>query len=383
MSQKDYYEVLGVSRTADDSEIKKAYRQKAIQYHPDKNPGDAAAEEAFKEVSEAFEVLSDPQKRQIYDQYGHDGLSSRGHSQGFSNVNDIFSHFSDIFEGSLFDGLFGGGGDRSRGGRGGARRGRDLYVDVHLTLEDVATGDKREVELERLASCGACKGSGAKPGTEPQACVQCAGYGQVEQSSGFFTVRRTCPKCLGAGKVIVDYCGECRGDGCVPNRSTEELEVPAGIDDGNQIRYTGRGDEGSGGGPAGDLYCRVFVEKHRFFERDGNDVVLEVPVTFCDAALGASLEVPSLGGKVSVNVPAGIQSGDIVRLKGKGLPSLDGSRKGHQMVRVQIETPKKLSGKAKKLLEELRELEGDKKSHPVRHGFLDKLKDYWKGLGSR
>ena len=382
MSQQDYYEVLGVSRGADASEIKKAYRSKAMQYHPDKNPGDAAAERKFKEVSEAFEVLNDGEKRQLYDQYGHEGLSSRGYSRSFSNVNDIFSQFSDIFEGSLFEGLFGGRSGSRGGGRQG-HRGDDLRVDLTLTLEDVAIGVSREIELKRQGSCGTCQGSGAAPGSSPQKCGTCGGHGQVESASGFFTIRRTCPTCVGAGTTIVDRCTGCGGDGRVPVRRDLKIDVPPGVENGNQIRVVGEGDGGTNGGPSGDLYCRIFVRQHQFFERIGNDVLLEVPITFSDAALGLKLDVPSLNGDLQVSVPSGTQSGEVFRLKGKGLPSIEGRGCGHQLVRVVVETPKKVSGKAKGLFEELRELEGQKNSHPARQGFLEKIQDFLKGGSQR
>lgn len=382
MSQTDYYEVLGVSRTADASEIKKAYRAKAIQFHPDKNQGDEAAEHKFKQVSEAFDVLSNDEKRRLYDQYGHEGLSSRGYRQGFSNVNDIFSHFSDIFEGSLFEGLFGGRAERA-GGRQQGRRGADLRVDLRLTLEDVATGVSRTIELSRQGACQTCDGNGAKPGTSPQKCGGCGGHGQVEASSGFFTIRRTCPQCLGAGSVISERCDDCGGEGCTPTTRELKIDVPAGIEGGNQIRIVGEGDEGTMGAPAGDLYCRIFLAEHRFFERNGNDIFLEVPVTFSDAALGTKLDVPVLGGKTTVSVPSGAQSGDIIKLKGKGIPSLEGYGKGHQLVRIVVETPRKVSSKAKKLFEELRDLDGHKSSHPARQGFLEKIQDFLTGRGSR
>jgi molecular chaperone DnaJ len=377
MAQRDYYEVLGVSRSADTAEIKKAYRQLALKLHPDKNPGDAKAEQAFKEVSEAYEVLSDPEKRQLYDRYGHEGLKARGYGPSFRDVEDIFSHFSDIFEGSLFEGLFGG---RRRGRHGG---GADQLTEIELTLEEVATGVTRKVEVRRRAVCKTCRGSGAKAGSSPQVCPTCAGYGQVEASSGFFSIRRTCPQCGGEGATIADPCRDCRGEGRVAERREITVDVPAGVHTGNQLRLAGEGDEGVRGGPPGDLYCRIHVEEHRFFQRDGDDLLCEVPITFSDAALGAKIEVPSLQGKTVVTVPPGVQSGAILELRGRGLPSLESSRRGDQLVRVIVETPRRLSAQARKLFEQLRELDGQtSQSHPDRQGFIDRLYDYFKGKDS-
>jgi molecular chaperone DnaJ len=380
MSQRDYYEVLGVSRTASLAEIKKAYREKAFQCHPDKNPGDPEAERKFKEVSAAYEVLSDDEKRRLYDQYGHEGLSARGYAHTFTSVDEIFSHFGDIFEGSLFEGLFGARGARRGGSRQG-RRGSDLRIDLELTLEDVATGVQRKVEIEREGACTSCRGSGAKSGSAPQTCSTCRGYGQVQTSSGFFTVRRTCPRCYGEGTVISDPCKECGGSGRVAVKRELSIEVPAGVEDGNQLRIAGEGNEGTLGAPSGDLYCRIFVRRHGVFERAGRDIFLEVPVTFSDAALGARIEVPSLDGKTALQVPAGTQSGEVLKLRGKGLPSLDGYGRGDQLVRIVVETPRKLSSKARKLFEEMRELEGQKNAHPARQGFLEKIRDYLRGRG--
>ena len=380
MSQKDYYEVLGVPRDADAAEIKKAYRQSAMRYHPDKNPGSVEAEQKFKEVSEAFEVLSNDEKRRLYDEYGHEGLSARGYSQGFTNVNDIFSHFSDILGESLFEGLFG---RRSSGATRQARRGSDLRVNLELSLEEAATGVKRTLEIRRQGACQKCDGSGAAPGTKPRKCATCGGHGRVQSTSAIFTIQRTCPECYGAGTVIGERCGDCGGEGRVPVAREIEIEVPAGVESGNQLRYVGEGDEGTTGGPPGDLYCRISVEEHSVFARVGNDIVLEVPVTFSDAALGAKIDVPSLGGKTTVSIPAGTQSGEVIRLKGKGLPSLEGYGRGHQLVRIVVETPRKLTAQAKKLLEQLRELDNQHNSHPAKSSFLEKIQDFLKGRAGR
>ncbi len=378
MAQRDYYEVLGVSRDASESEIKKAYRTLALKCHPDKNPGDATAEAAFKEVSEAFEVLSNPEKRQLYEQYGHDGLRARGAGPSFTSVQDIFEHFGDVFEGSLFEGLFAGAG-RSGGRRG--RRGGDLRVEIQVTLEEVATGVSKRLEIKRNGRCERCESTGAEPGSSPQTCGTCRGYGQVERSSGLFSIRQTCPHCRGQGQVVTEVCKDCRGEGVVPDKHSLTVDIPAGVHDGNQLRLVREGDEGMQGGPDGDLYCLIRVEKHIFFERHGTDVVCDVPVTFSDVALGTRVDAPTLSGKTtSVAIRSGTQSGEFITLKGKGLPNLDGFGRGDQLVRIVIETPRKLTSKAKKLFEEMRDSELDgHKSYPTRQGFMERLYEKFTG----
>ena len=375
MSKRDYYEVLGVARDANESEVKKAYREKALKYHPDKNPGDADAEAAFKEVSEAFEVLSDDQKRTLYDEHGHEGLSARGFSGGFTDINDIFSRFGDIFEGGLFEGLFGGMGSSSRDG---PRRGSDLRIDLELNLNEVLTGVKRKIEIRRRRDCGHCDGSGAQPGTEKQTCLQCQGLGRVESSSGFFRVQRPCPRCHGAGSVISTPCEKCSGEGRAAGSAELDVDIPPGVHDGNQMRISSQGDSGVKGGPPGDLYVRLRVSGHELFERIDNNVLLEVPVTFSDAALGAQLEVPTPEGAESLSVKAGTQAGEIIRMKRKGLPALEGGARGDQLVKVVVETPRKLSSEARGLFEQIRELNHENE-HPARQGFLDRIRDYFKG----
>ena len=379
MSKQDYYEVLGVSQSASEPEIKKAYRKLALQLHPDKNPGDEEAEKRFKEVSEAYDILSDVQKRRLYDQYGHEGLSARGYGQQFSSVNDIFSQFSDIFEGSLFEGLFGGGAARTTQGARRGQRGSDLRIDIEMSLEEIASGISRTVGLTRQTPCSECDGSGSAAGSEPEPCSGCNGHGQVEVSSGFFTIRRACPQCGGSGQRVTKPCLDCKGEGRVPVTREITVDVPAGVDDGNQLRVVGEGDQGLDGGPSGDLYCRIRVQPHELYQRHRNDILLDVPLTISDAALGTKLEVPTLHGKAHVNVSAGTQSGDVVTIKGKGLPSLEGFAKGNQIVRFLIETPRKLSPEARKLFEQLRELDGEDHHHPKRQGFLDRICDYFTG----
>ncbi|MBN1442088.1 MAG: molecular chaperone DnaJ [Planctomycetes bacterium] len=382
MAQKDYYEVLGVSRDAGEADIKRAYRQLALKYHPDKNPGDREAERAFKEVSEAFEVLVDPEKRKLYDRYGKEGLKSRGYGPQFTSVEDIFAHFGDIFGGSIFDEFFGGGRAHRRSSRG--RPGADLRVELDLSLEDVAAGATRRIELRRRAACGECGGSGAEPGSKPQTCPTCSGYGQVETSSGFFSIRRTCPRCGGEGQIILKRCAACRGEGVVSKTAELSIDVPAGIHDGNQICLRGEGEEGTLGAPAGDLYCRIRVKPHRFFRRDGDDLLCDVPITFSDAALGTKIEVPTLKGKTALTIPAGTQGGEVIVLKNKGLPRLQGFGRGALRARVMVETPRKLSREERELFERLRKLDATEgASHPARNGFLEKLREYFKGKSEK
>ena len=381
MPQTDHYEALGVSRDASAEEIKKAYRQLALKWHPDKNPGDASAEQKFKEIAEAYEVLSDPERRQLYDRYGHEGLRARGYGQpSFTSDEDIFRHFADVFEGSLFEGFFGGGMGGGGRRRGSGMTGADLRVQIELPLEEVATGAKRTVELRRQVTCEDCQGRGAEPGQKPITCTTCDGYGQVESVQGFFSIRRTCPHCQGEGKVVKNPCRSCRGEGRRPGTREVTVEVPAGIHSGTQLRLRGEGDAGARGGPPGDLYCYVVVKEHALFARDGNDILCEVPISFSDAALGAKIDVPALKGKVKVTIPPGTQSGEILRLRGQGLPNLETRAMGSLLVRVVLETPSKLTPQMRQLFEELKKAESDS-SHPARMGFLENIKRYFTGKG--
>ena len=374
MSQRDYYDVLGVSKSASADEIKKAYRSAALKNHPDKNPDDPEAEKRFKEVAEAFDVLSDEKKRALYDQHGHSGLKAGGYSQpGFGSVEDIFSQFGDIFEG-----FFGGGGG---GGAGGRQGGSDLAVEFELTLEEVATGATRTIELRRQIPCKDCKQTGGREGSEPTTCSTCGGYGQVEASQGFFSIRRTCPHCRGEGVQVTDPCPACRGDGRHLGSREVTVNIPAGISSGTRVRVQGEGDAGVRGGPRGDLYCRIRVKRHDFFERLEDDLLCEVPVTFTDAALGTKVEVPTIRGKAKVSVPAGTQAGEILRLRGQGLPSIEGRGTGSQLVKIVVETPRKLTPRMRELMEELRDLEESPSTHPNRSSFFDRLKENFKGRG--
>jgi len=372
-SKKDYYEVLGVGRDASDAEIKKAYRKLAKQYHPDLNPGDKTAEAKFKEVNEAYEVLSDPQKRARYDQFGHAGVdpnSFGGAGAGFGDFD--FGGISDIFES-----FFGGFGRSSRS-RSGPRKGADLKYSVEITFEEAAFGVEKEITISRNENCSNCGGTGAKPGTSPVTCKHCNGTGQIQyrQSTPFGQIinTRTCDFCRGEGKVITDPCPTCSGRGKVRKTVKKKLDIPAGIDDGQTISIRGEGDPGSKGGPPGDLFVTVNVKPHPIFKRQGNDVVCEIPITFVQAALGAELEVPTLDGKVKYTMPEGTQTGTIFRLKNKGIPYLRGNGRGDQYVKVEIDVPKKLNEKQKELLRQFAEISGDE-VYEHRKGFFDKMKD--------
>jgi len=377
MPETDYYAALGVSRTASEDEVKKAYRKLALKWHPDKNPGDAEAEHRFKGVAEAYEVLSDPERRQLYDRYGKEGLKARGYAgSSFSNAEDIFSQFSDIFEGSLFEGFFGGrtGGRRRSGGRTGA----DLRAGLNLSLEEILSGTRRTITLRRQVRCEKCGGSGSQERANSTSCPQCKGYGQIETAQGFFSVRRTCPRCHGEGVVIRDPCTTCRGEGRQLGSREVEVRIPAGVCEGNQLRIQGEGDAGIRGGPPGDILCLIREQEHEIFTRSDNDLLCEVPISFSDATLGAKIEVPTLHGKAEVAVAPGTQSGEVLRLRGQGLPSLDGYDTGNLLVRLAVETPRKLTKKMRQLLEELKESES-RSSHPGQHSYLERVKKYFKG----
>ncbi len=361
----DYYEVLGLSRSADTDEIKKAYRKAALAHHPDRNPGDKKAEEKFKEVTEAYQVLSDPQKRQVYDQYGHEGLSSQGMS-GFAGAG-----FEDIFEG-IFEDFFGGGGPGRRSGNR-ARQGDDLQYDFEISFEEAVFGVEKSVDIRREETCGTCRGDGAKPGTVKKTCTACHGSGKILQSSGFFSVSRACGRCNGEGAMIEHPCTACRGTGRVTGERNIQLKIPPGVEDGMRLRMTGEGEAGHRGGGRGDLYVDIHVHAHEFFKRQALNISCEVPISFVQAALGADIEVPTLSGKHVLKVPPGTQTGRLFRLKGKGVASLRGEGIGDQEVTVIVETPSHLSDKQKDLLREFSSLSGDK-AHPMSSSFMEKAK---------
>ena len=366
-----YYEILSVTREADDVLIKKSYKKLATKYHPDRNPGDDDAVASFKEAAEAYEVLSNPQKRQTYDRYGHEGLSGAGGraGAGFSDVSDIFDVFGDLFEGFGF-----GGSSRRR--RGGARQGESIQTDLKITLLEAAEGCERTIEVHRRELCETCSGSGAKPGSSPVGCDYCGGHGQVVQSQGFFRMQTTCPSCKGAGTVIRDKCSECRGTGRVATELKLDVKVPPGVDTGMQLCLRGEGEPGLGGGGRGDLYVELYVEEHSLFQREGSELTCHVPVTYTQAALGAEIEIPVLEGRHEQTIPAGTQPGDVIRIPGGGMPDPRTGRRGNLNVVVQVEIPRKLDEPQEELLRQLAELEHANVS-PHRSSFLKTLKDWF------
>ncbi|MCC8180390.1 MAG: molecular chaperone DnaJ [Planctomycetes bacterium] len=378
--KRDYYTVLGVDRSATQDDIKKAYRKLAMKYHPDRNPGDKAAEDKFKEAAEAYEVLHDENKRKRYDQFGHEGVSGPD-GQGapnFSSFEDIFSHFADIFGGgagggSIFEGVFGGGG--SAFGQG-VRAGASLKCRINITFEESATGTTKTINLRRNEICSTCQGTGAAPGTKPRMCTTCAGRGQVYRNQGFFSVAQTCPNCHGRGSFIDKPCTACNGSGRESKVFKIKVPIPAGIEDGTRIRIPDEGEPSDTGGPRGDLYCNIYVAEHDFFTRQGDDVVCQIPITFSQAALGTELEVPTLKNKARVKIPAGTQSCQVFRLRGLGFKRLRDKTEGDQIVQVIVETPKKMNQRQEELFRELASLE-DKFVSPQRKGFMDRWKDYF------
>jgi molecular chaperone DnaJ len=365
--KRDYYEVLGVARDADDAALKKAYRKLALQYHPDKNPGDKESEEKFKEASEAYAVLSDPDKRARYDRFGHaDAPDLSGYPFGAGAYGvDIQSIFGDIF-GDLFG---------ARGGRrGGAARGSDLRYHLEIGFEEAAFGAQKDVVIPRLEECGTCHGSGAAKGSKPKTCGVCGGAGEIRVSQGFFSISRTCHGCGGAGKVIDKPCEDCQGRGMREVERTLSVKVPPGVNDGTRLRFVGEGESGRGGGPRGDLYVVLSIKPHPLFSRDDEDVLCEVPLSFPQAALGCSLEVPTLDGKVQMKIPPGTQPGAVFRLKGKGIPHLRGQGRGDQLVRVRVEVPKVLNDEQRALLEKFAAAIGED-VHPEGKSFFDKVKE--------
>jgi len=351
-TRRDYYEILGVERSAGDDEIKKCYRRLAMQYHPDRNPGNQEAEERFKEAAEAYEVLSDPEKRDVYNRYGHDGLNGTGY-RGFSGFEDIFSSFGDIF-----GDVFGFHTGRSRG-RSTARAGADLRYDLRVAFLDAALGITTEITLDKYVLCTACGGSGCAPGTGPQVCSRCQGRGQVTQSSGFFSISSTCPQCRGQGGVITSPCADCSGVGKKRARKSVQLKIPAGVETGSRLRLRGEGEEGEQGGPNGDLYVFIEVESHERFERNGDDLYCRVPVSFVQAALGGQVEVPTLTGCEKFKIPPGTQPGQIFRMKGKGIAHLRGYGRGDQIIEPVVTIPTNLSRKQEALLREFEKLSGN------------------------
>lgn len=377
MSQpRDYYEVLGVSKSASDAEIKKAYRKLAMKHHPDRNPDDAEAENLFKEASEAYSVLSDGEKRGTYDRYGHAGLHGAGMNPGFNNTDDIFSHFSDMF-GDLFG--FGGGGGGGRGGRR-SRRGADLNIRLEVDFLEAVHGCQQEITVARDGECGTCDGTGVEPGHQPETCETCGGVGEVIQAQAFLRIRTVCPACHGSGKVIRHPCGDCNGRGTQKVHDTLTVSVPAGIEAGQVLRLTGKGNEGADGAPAGDLYVEIATQPHEFFERRGPDVFCELPVSYAQACLGAAIKVPTVHGETELNIPGGTPSGKVFQLNNEGAPRLDrrgrGGQRGSQFVQMVVAVPKALTPREEQLLRELATLQDEK---VVERGFL---REFWDRLTS-
>ncbi len=368
MAKRDYYEVLGVAKNASEREISKAYRKLAVKFHPDSNPGDEEANAKFKESAEAYEVLSDSDKRARYDRFGHAGVEGAGNQ--FGSAEDIFSAFGEIFGGGgIFGDFFGG-----RGGR--SRRGSDIRVDVELTLEEAATGVKRVLDIQRKAGCETCGGSGSEKGSQPQRCQQCGGRGQIVQSAGILSVQTTCPVCRGQGKIIVNPCGDCQGAGAVARNVQLEVSIPGGVDDGMRVRLTGEGEPAHGGGPPGDCYCFIDIKPHKLFHRDGQNLIMQMPISFTQAALGAEIVVPTLNDRETLKIPRGTQSGAVFKISGQGMPHPQGGRTGDLLVQTFIETPKKLSNEQELLLRQLAELEATQVL-PERKNFMDRIKEYF------
>ncbi len=374
MEKRDYYEVLEIARDASEEDVKKAYRRLAFKYHPDRNQGDRAAEEKFKEAAEAYEVLSDAGKRRQYDQFGHAGMAGAGF-HGFENVGDILSRFADVFggggAGSIFESFFGFGGGRSRPDTGAS-----LRAEVTVTLEEAARGVEKTLAVKRRELCTECGGSGAKAGTKPETCRTCRGAGQVAASQGFFSIQTACPACHGQGRVIRQPCGPCRGAGLALGKAEITIRIPAGIDDEQQLRVAGEGEPSPGGGGRGHLYCTVRISPHPFFTRRGDDVLCEVPITFPQAALGDSIEVPTLDGLVNLKIPRGTQPGDTFRLRGRGVANVHGRGKGDHIVIARIEVPKKLSSAEEALLRKLGEAAGADGGAGA-PGFFQRVREYF------
>jgi molecular chaperone DnaJ len=369
-TQKDYYEILGVAKGAAPDDIKRAYRKAAAANHPDRNPGDGEAIERFKEAAEAYEVLGDSEKRTLYDRYGHEAFTRAGARQpGFNDVNDVFSAFGDLFEGFFGNASGRGGGQR-------VSRGESLRCGIQLDLREAAFGVTRAVEIERDELCSTCDGSGAKPGSKSERCSYCSGRGQIVQAQGFFRVQTTCPACRGGGEVIRDKCPKCSGSGREAKVSRLEVKVPPGVDNGMQLCLRGEGEPGDRGGPRGDLYCDIHVADHPLFKRQGHDLVCAVPLSYPQAALGTELEIPLLDGRHQLTIPAGTQPGEIIRLRGKGMPDPHTRRKGDLLIQMHIEVPKKLNQRHEELLRELSVLEQTNVSAHQK-SFLQKIKDYF------
>ncbi|RFP11361.1 MULTISPECIES: molecular chaperone DnaJ [unclassified Duganella] len=374
MAKRDFYETLGVAKNASEDEIKKSYRKLAMKYHPDRNPDSKESEEKFKEVKEAYEMLTNPEKREAYDRYGHAGVDpNMGGGGGFGGGA---GGFGDAF-GDIFGDIFGGGRGRSQGPQ--VYRGADLRYNLEITLEQAAHGFDTTIRVPSWDKCDTCHGSGAKPGTSPVTCSTCAGHGQVRMQQGFFSIQQTCPKCHGTGKIIPEPCAACAGQGRIKRNKTLEVKIPVGIDNGMRIRSSGNGEPGTNGGPSGDLYVEIHIKPHSVFQREGDDLHCEMPISFAKAALGGDIEVPTLSGKVSFTIPEGTQSGKTFRLKGKGIKGVRSGFAGDLFCHVAVETPVKLTEKQKDMLRDFEKLttEGGSKHSPQSKTWRDKVKDFF------
>jgi molecular chaperone DnaJ len=379
-AKRDYYEILEVTRTSTSDEVKRSYRKLAVKFHPDKNPGDSTAEEKFKEISEAYDVLMDTDKRSAYDRFGHAAFAQGGGARGGGGFHDPFDIFREVFGGAsggaggIFEQFFGGG--QQRTDKDGKQRGADLRYDLQIRLEEAATGCEKEIEVEKLESCPQCSGSGAEAGSRAVTCRDCNGRGQVISSRGFFQVSQTCPRCRGTGQVIERPCRKCGGEGRTEAPARIKLKVPAGIEDGLRLKSIGGGEAGIRGGPHGDLYVVIHVKEHEVFEREGEHLFCEVPVPFTIAALGGELKVPTLEGPAQIKVPTGTQSGTPFKLRGRGMPILNSSARGDLMVRVLVEVPTKLNAEQRKKLEEFAGIMGEENA-PLHKGFFEKAKEFF------
>ena len=378
MAKKDYYEVLGVNRDASEDEIKKAYRKLAMKHHPDRNPDNPKAEDHFKEAKEAYEILSDAQKRAAYDQYGHAGVDPQAGVGGFGAGGAGMGGFADAF-GDIFGDIFGGG--RGGGGRGGVYRGADLRYNLEISLEDAARGTETRIRIPAMEECESCGGSGAKKGTSPTTCPTCHGHGQVRMQQGFFSIQQTCPKCHGSGRFVADPCPACHGAGRVKQHKTLSVKIPAGVDEGDRIRLSGEGEHGVGGGPAGDLYVQIHIKPHQVFQRDHDDLHCEMPISFTIAALGGEIEIPTLDGMAKIKIPAETQSGKVFRLRGKGIKGVRSHGHGDLMCHVVVETPVSLTERQKELLRELESInvKDGSRHNPRAKSWMDKVKDFFGG----
>jgi molecular chaperone DnaJ len=383
MAKRDYYEILGVPKSASTDEIKKAYRKTAMKFHPDRNPGDQEAEEKFKEAAEAYEVLSDDNKKARYDRYGHAGVDGNAGygGRGGMTMDDIFSQFGDIFgdSGSPFESFFGGGGSRSRAG---GQKGSNLRIKVSLTLEEIESGVTKKIKVKKQKSCDQCNGTGAKDSSSVKTCGTCGGSGYVRQVRSTFLgqmqTTTVCPTCSGSGKMVTASCNKCKGDGRVMDKETIEIEIPAGVEDGMQLSMRGKGNAGKNGGSNGDLLISIEEKPHEYFSRDGKNIVYDLFLNFADAALGTQVEVPTLAGKVKIKVPPGTQAGKIFRLRGKGLPSVQSYGKGDQLINVNIWTPKKVDDQEREILEQMRSLPNFQPNpEKFEKGFFERMRDYF------